>query len=78
MTVDHPDDVLYAAVIFTTACDNFWSEALQLNGIDYILKHTGCKKVVIALENVETLKSYSPRTEIIYPCFKSSSTNKQL
>ncbi len=45
-----------AAVIFTTAYDNFWSEALKLNGIDYLLKPLTVEKVHAALDKIETIK----------------------
>jgi DNA-binding LytR/AlgR family response regulator len=47
---------LNAAIIFTTAYDNFWREALKFNGIDYILKPMTLEKVHEALNKIETIK----------------------
>lgn len=45
-----------AAVIFTTAYDNFWIQALKLNGIDYLLKPITKEKVFAALDKAEAIK----------------------
>lgn len=45
-----------AAIIFTTAYDNFWRQALKLNGIDYILKPMTAEKVQEALNKAEHIK----------------------
>lgn len=47
---------LNAAVIFTTAYDTFWSQALKLNGIEYLLKPITAGKVHTALAKTETIK----------------------
>lgn len=47
---------LNAAVIFTTAYDNFWNQALKLNGIDYLLKPITTEKIHAALDKAETIK----------------------
>lgn len=47
---------LPSPVIFTTAYDDFWSEALKFNGIDYLLKPLSEGKVHQALSKLEALK----------------------
>ena len=50
------DTVFHSAVIFTTAYDNFWSEALKINGIDYLLKPITAEKIKAALSKAEVIK----------------------
>ena len=45
-----------AAIIFTTAYDQYWSTALKNNGIEYILKPITREKVFGALDKVAALK----------------------
>ena len=52
---------LKAVIIFTTAYDQFWSESLQHNGIDYLLKPITQQKVHAALDKVATLKKLFTR-----------------
>jgi DNA-binding LytR/AlgR family response regulator len=47
---------VHAAVIFTTAYDNFWRKALKINGIDYILKPMTTQKVHEALDKADHIK----------------------
>jgi DNA-binding LytR/AlgR family response regulator len=54
-----------AAVIFTTAYDNFWSQALKLNGIDYLLKPLTKEKVHLALTKAETIKRIFSKEQML-------------
>ncbi|HRO44937.1 LytTR family DNA-binding domain-containing protein [Agriterribacter sp.] len=45
-------------VIFTTAYDEYWQEAFEHNGIDYLLKPIHQHKLETALKKYETLKNY--------------------
>ena len=47
---------LKSVIVFTTAYDRFWSESMQHNGIDYLLKPLTEIKVHAALDKVATLK----------------------
>lgn len=47
---------LNSAIIFTTAYDNFWSQAMKLNGIEYLLKPLTEEKVHAALAKTESIK----------------------
>lgn len=47
---------LKTVIIFTTAYDQFWSESLQHNGIDYLLKPLTREKVHAALDKVTTIR----------------------
>lgn len=56
---------LNAAIIFITAYDNFWSQALKLNGIDYILKPLTQEKIKVALEKAETIKRIFSKDKLL-------------
>lgn len=45
-------------VIFTTAYDEYWQEAFEQNGIDYLLKPIKQDKLELALKKYEKLKQY--------------------
>jgi DNA-binding LytR/AlgR family response regulator len=45
-------------IIFTTAYDEYWQEAFELNSIDYLLKPVKQEKLEAALKKYETLKQY--------------------
>ena len=45
-------------VIFTTAYDEYWQEAFEHNGIDYLLKPIKEEKLANALKKYEKLKQY--------------------
>lgn len=45
-------------VIFTTAYDEYWQEALENNGIEYLLKPVKEEKLRAALKKYETLKNH--------------------
>ena len=45
-------------VIFTTAFDEYWQEAFEHNGIDYLLKPVKQEKLEAALEKLEKLKQF--------------------
>lgn len=47
---------LKTVIVFSTAYDQFWSESLRLNGVDYLLKPITAEKVHTALDKVATLK----------------------
>ncbi len=47
---------LKTVIVFTTAYDQFWSESLQHNGVDYLLKPITAQKVHHSLDKVMTLK----------------------
>lgn len=51
------ENPVHAAIIFTTAYDNFWRQALKLNGIDYLLKPMTVEKVHEALNKADHIKS---------------------
>jgi DNA-binding LytR/AlgR family response regulator len=45
-------------IIFTTAYDEYWQEAFELNSIDYLLKPVKQEKLEAALKKYDTLKQY--------------------
>jgi len=45
-------------VIFTTAYDEYWQEAFEHNGIDYLLKPVKEEKLAAALKKYENLKTH--------------------
>jgi DNA-binding LytR/AlgR family response regulator len=45
-------------VIFTTAYDEYWQEAFEYNGIDYLLKPLRQEKLETALNKYQRLKQY--------------------
>nr|WP_294903156.1 LytTR family DNA-binding domain-containing protein [uncultured Lacibacter sp.] len=45
-------------IIFCTAYDEYWQEAFEHNGIDYLLKPMSDEKLQQALNKYETLKKY--------------------
>lgn len=45
-------------VIFTTAYDEYWQEAFEHNGIDYLLKPVKEEKLTAALKKYENLKAH--------------------
>lgn len=45
-------------IIFTTAYDEYWQEAFELNSIDYLLKPVKQEKLDAALKKYDTLKQY--------------------
>ena len=45
-------------IIFCTAYDEYWQEAFEHNGIDYLLKPVGDEKLQQALNKYESLKQY--------------------
>ena len=45
-------------VIFTTAYDEYWQEAFEYNGLDYLLKPVKEEKLAAALKKYEKLKAY--------------------
>ena len=45
-------------IIFTTAFDEYWQEAFELNSIDYLLKPVKQEKLEAALKKYDTLKQY--------------------
>ncbi len=45
-------------IIFTTAFDEYWQEAFEHNGIDYLLKPVKQDKLEAALQKFETLKQF--------------------
>lgn len=45
-------------IIFCTAYDEYWQEAFEHNGIDYLLKPVSDNKLQQALNKYETLKKY--------------------
>jgi len=45
-------------VIFTTAYDEYWQEAFELNSIDYLLKPVKQEKLEAALKKYDTLRQY--------------------
>lgn len=56
---------LKSVIIFTTAYDQFWSESLQHNGIDYLLKPITAEKVHTALDKVVTLKHIFTKDNVL-------------
>jgi len=56
---------LKSVIIFTTAYDQFWSESLQHNGIDYLLKPITVEKVHSALDKVLTLKHIFTKNNVL-------------
>ncbi|HET9056173.1 MAG TPA: LytTR family DNA-binding domain-containing protein [Chitinophagaceae bacterium] len=56
---------LNTVIIFVTAYDHFWSQALKLNGIDYILKPISKEKIQEALSKFVSLKNlFSSKTSL--------------
>ena len=49
---------LRCPVIFTTAFDEYWQEAFEHNGIDYLLKPIRQEKLEIALKKYNSLKKH--------------------
>jgi len=45
-------------IIFTTAYDEYWQEAFELNSIDYLLKPVKQEKLEAALKKYDVLKQY--------------------
>ena len=45
-------------IIFTTAYDEYWQEAFELNSIDYLLKPVKQEKLEAALKKYDTLRQY--------------------
>jgi len=45
-------------IIFTTAYDEYWQEAFEHNGIDYLLKPVKQEKLETALKKFDSLKQY--------------------
>lgn len=56
---------LKTVIVFTTAYDQFWSESLRLNGIDYLLKPITLQKVHQALDKVKTLNRIFTRDNLL-------------
>lgn len=56
---------LKTVIVFTTAYDQFWSESLQHNGIDYLLKPITAEKVHAALDKVITLKQIFTKDNLL-------------
>jgi DNA-binding LytR/AlgR family response regulator len=67
---------LDAAIIFTTAYDNFWSEALKLNGIEYLLKPITREKVAAALTKASTIKKVFARDDSLLSRLESMVKSK--
>jgi len=56
---------LETVIVFTTAYDQFWSESLQHNGIDYLLKPVTVEKVHAALDKIVTLKHIFTKNNLL-------------
>lgn len=50
--------VITTPIIFTTAFDEFWQEAFEHNGIEYLLKPIRQEKLEAALQKFENLKQF--------------------